>query len=146
VLIGTMLRYVKALYIQTTYAALSNAHHIVEERLARRLLMCRDGSFTSEMALTHEFLSVMLAVRRTSVTTSRPVREGMGFIRAACGKVVFRDRQGLEDYARDACGLPEGEYTRLVGPMTRAAGFASSAAVRKANQQAVDALMAAPGE
>jgi hypothetical protein len=146
VFIGTMLRYVKALYIQTTYTALSNAHHIVEERLAKRLLMCHDRSFTNEMALTHEFLSVMLAVRRPSVTTSLHVLEGMGFIRAARGKVVIRDRQGLEGYARDACGLPEGEYTRLVGPMTSAAGFASSAAVRKANQQAINALVAAPGE
>jgi CRP-like cAMP-binding protein len=138
-LIGTMLRFVKALYVQTTYTALSNGHHGVEERLARWLLMCHDRSPGDTLALTHEFLSIMLAVRRPSVTTALHMLEGAGFIRAHRGKITIRDRQALEDYAHDAYGIPEGEYTRLVGPMPRAAEFASFAALRNANQKTVDA-------
>ena len=139
-LAGVMLRFVKSVYIQTTYNALSNAHHAVDERLARWLLMCHDRSPGDEMSLTHEFLSLMLGVRRPSVTTSLHVLEGMGLIRASRGKVQVRDRSGLEDFARDAYGLPEAEYTRLVGPMPRAAEFALAARHHEANQKQIEAL------
>ena len=65
-----LLRYVQALRVQTGFTALANAVHPVAERLARWLLMCHDRSDGDEMPLTHDFLSVMLAVRRPSVTTA----------------------------------------------------------------------------
>jgi CRP-like cAMP-binding protein len=143
-LMALLLRYAQALYIQTTYTALSNANHGVEERLARWLLMCHDRSDGDEMPLTHEFLSIMLAVRRPSVTTALHVVEGMGLIRASRGKVLIRDRAGLEDFARDAYGIPEAEYARLVGPMPRAKEFAMSARRHDANQKQIDALKRDP--
>lgn len=143
-LMALMLRYVQALYIQTTYTALSNASHGVEERLARWLLMCHDRCESDEMALTHEFLSIMLAVRRPSVTTALHVLEGMHLIRANRGKVIMRDRQALEDFARDAYGIPEAEYARLVGPMPKARALAAAARAHDANQRQIDSLM--PGE
>ncbi len=139
-LMALMLRFAKALYIQTTYTALSNASHGVDERLARWLLMCHDRGVGDEMALTHEFLSIMLAIRRPSVTTSLHVLEGMHLVRAYRGKVLIRDRAGLEDFARDAYGLPEAEYMRLIGPMPKAAELALSARVHAANQNTIDAL------
>lgn len=145
-LMALMLRYAQALYIQTTYTALSNANHGVEERLARWLLMCHDRAEGDELALTHEFLSIMLAVRRPSVTTALHVLEGMGLIRAARGKVLIRDRAGLVDFARDAYGIPEAEYARLVGPMPKAAELAAAARARDNNQKQVDALMRGPDE
>lgn len=139
-LLALMLRYAQSLYIQTTYTALSNATHGVEERLARWLLMCHDRSESDEMALTHEFLSIMLAVRRPSVTTALHVLEGLHLVRAVRGKVILRDRKGLEDFARDAYGIPEAEYARLVGPMPRAAELKAAASRRLANQPIIDAL------
>ncbi len=65
-----LLRYAQVLSIQTAYTALSNAVHPTEERLARWLLMCHDRMDGNEIALTHELMSIMLAVRRPSVTTS----------------------------------------------------------------------------
>lgn len=108
-------RYANALSIQTAYTAVSNAAHHLEVRLARWLLMCHDRIDGYEMALTHEFLAVMLAVRRPSVTTALHVFEGNGLIRAERGLITICDRAALEVLARDAYGKPEEEYRRLLG-------------------------------
>ena len=110
-------RYVQTLAIQTTYTALSNAVHPIDERLARWILMCDDRSDDSRFALTHEFMSIMLAVRRPSVTTSLHVLEGNGFITSERGCIIVRNRQALEAFAGDAYGKPEAEYRRLIGDM-----------------------------
>jgi CRP-like cAMP-binding protein len=144
-LMALMLRYGQSVYVQTTYTALSNASHGVEERLARWLLMCHDRVEGDSLVLTHEFLSIMLAVRRPSVTTALHVLEGMHLIRAERGKITMRDRQALEDFARDAYGMPEAEYARLVGPMPKAATLAAAGRAREANQKQIDALKLGSG-
>ncbi|WP_196259616.1 Crp/Fnr family transcriptional regulator [Pelagibacterium limicola] len=108
-------RYMHNMSTQMSYTALSNAVHVIDERLARWLLMCHDRSDSDEMALTHEFLALMLAVRRPSVTTALHVLEGKGFIRAERGYVTIRNRAALEEFAADAYGKPEEEYRRLIG-------------------------------
>ena len=50
--------------IQTAQTAHANAGFDIEARLARWLLMMHDRAGEDEFALTHEFLSVMLGVRR----------------------------------------------------------------------------------
>lgn len=114
----TFLRFAHVLAMQTSYTALSNAVHPVDERLARWLLMCHDRSDGDAIPLTHEFMSVMLAVRRPSVTTSLHVLEGNRFIRSERGMVMIVDRRGLEEFAGDAYGAPEAEYARLIGPLS----------------------------
>ena len=116
-----LLRYVQALTTQSSYTALSNAMHSIDERLARWILMCDDRIDTSEMRLTHEFISIMLGVRRPSVTTALHVLEGNGFIRSERGAITVTNRHALEEFAGDAYGVPEAEYERLIGPL-RAAG------------------------
>ena len=111
-----LLRYAQTLSTQTVYTALSNAVHPIEERLARWLLMCHDRMDDDELPLTHEFLSIMLAVRRPSVTTALHVLEGNRLIRSERGIVVIRDRARLEEYAADGYGASEREYRRLVTP------------------------------
>jgi CRP-like cAMP-binding protein len=109
-----MIRAIEAFAIQLAYTAVSNAVHDVNERLARWLLMCHDRVVGDSLALTHEFISLMLSVRRPSVTTSLHVLEGNGFIRAERGTITIRNRAALEDYAHDAYGKPEEEYRRLM--------------------------------
>jgi hypothetical protein len=79
--------------------------------------MCHDRTEGDEIALTHEFLSVMLAVRRPSVTDALHVLEGRRFIKAERALITVRNRAALEAYAHDAYGVPEREYQRLIGPM-----------------------------
>jgi CRP-like cAMP-binding protein len=110
-------RYAHIVALQAQYTALSNAVHPIDERLARWLLMCDDRVHGGKLELTHEFLSVMLAVRRPSVTTALHVLEGNGFIRSERGCVVIRSRKGLEEFAHDAYGRPEAEYRRLIGSL-----------------------------
>ena len=112
-----LLRYVQTQIEQTSYTALSNALHGVDQRLARWILMCDDRSAGRDMPLTHEFMAIMLGVRRPSVTTSLHVLEGEGFIRSQRGCVIMRDREAMERFAGDAYGKPEAVYRKLIGAM-----------------------------
>ncbi|KAF0675869.1 Crp/Fnr family transcriptional regulator [Profundibacterium mesophilum] len=108
-------RYIHCLNIQTTQTALSNGQAKLEERLARWLLMCHDRVPGDRISLTHEFLSVMLGVRRAGVTVGTHLLEGKGLIRAERGIISVLDREGLEKEARGSYGVAEKEYLRLFG-------------------------------
>jgi hypothetical protein len=111
-----LLRYVQVLSVQTTRTAVSNAAHELPQRLARWLLMCHDRVESDELPLTHEFMAMMLGVRRSGVTTTLHLLEGMGGIVGRRGVIGIRDRARLEELAADAYGVPEAEYRRLLGP------------------------------
>ncbi|MBP1862283.1 Crp/Fnr family transcriptional regulator [Rhizobium herbae] len=108
-------RYVQTVSVQTAFTALANATQHIEERLARWILMCHDRTDGDTIGLTHDFLSIMLAVRRQSVTTALHVLEGKHMIEAERGLVRVRDRKGLQDFAGDTYGQAEREYQRLIG-------------------------------
>jgi CRP-like cAMP-binding protein len=108
-------RYVQTVSVQTAFTALSNATRHIEERLARWILMCHDRVDGDSIALTHDFLSIMLAVRRQSVTTALHMLEGKHLISADRGLVTIRNRRELELFAGDSYGQPEAEYRRLIG-------------------------------
>ena len=59
-LMELLLRYVQTVLMQVSHSAVSNAHHRMEARLARWLLMCHDRVDGNEIALTHRFMSMML--------------------------------------------------------------------------------------
>ncbi|MSU91570.1 helix-turn-helix domain-containing protein [Rhodobacteraceae bacterium 2CG4] len=108
-------RYVQALMIQTAHTALSNVHAKLEDRLARWILMCHDRIDGNSLAQTHEFLSIMLGVRRAGVTIGIHILEGKGMIRATRGRIQILDREGLEAEAEQIYGVPEAEYSRFYG-------------------------------
>jgi CRP-like cAMP-binding protein len=74
-----------------------NALHSVDERCARWLLMCRDRLDSDEFTLTHEFLAIMLGVRRATVTVTAGSLQSAGLITYRHGRVKILDRSGLED-------------------------------------------------
>ncbi|MBW6425413.1 Crp/Fnr family transcriptional regulator [Rhizobium sp. XQZ8] len=108
-------RFIQNFASQISYTALCNANYQVDERLARWLLMCHDRVDGDEIALTHDFISLMLAVRRPSVTNAIHILEGNKLVRAERGRITIRDRRGLEEFAGGAYGKPEEEYRRLIG-------------------------------
>ena len=63
---------------QTANTAFSNGTATLEERLARWLLMANDRLDGDEIPLTHEFLSLMLGVRRAGVTVALNYLEHRG--------------------------------------------------------------------
>ncbi|RUT31455.1 Crp/Fnr family transcriptional regulator [Arsenicitalea aurantiaca] len=109
-----LLRYVHTMLHQTACTALANGHSKLEERLARWLLMTHDRMDGAEVSLTHEFLAVMLGVRRPGVTVAIHILEGKGLIRARRGQLVILDRSGLERQANGSYGAAEAEYRRLI--------------------------------
>ena len=116
-LLRTLLLFAHANGVQANFSSLSNAVHSVEERLARWLLMCHARSDSDDLALTHKFIGVMLAVRRPSVTSSLHVLEGGGMIESSRGYITITNRAALEAFAGDAYGKPEAEYRRILGPL-----------------------------
>jgi CRP-like cAMP-binding protein len=87
----------------------------MDRRLARWLLMAHDRIGDDTMSLTHEFLSLMLGVRRPGVTDALDALRKQGLISYARGKITILDRKGMERTAGEAYGIPEAEYRRLIG-------------------------------
>jgi CRP-like cAMP-binding protein len=114
---GLLLRFVQVFHIQTAQTAACNGSHGVGRRLARWLLMCHDRLDGDELPLTHEFIAVMLGVRRPGVTEALQMLEREQAIRAERRNIVVLDRRKLEETAGDSYGVPEAEYERLIGPL-----------------------------
>jgi CRP-like cAMP-binding protein len=114
-LTADLLRYVSVFMVQAGQTALANGRGRLDERLARWLLMWDDRLRPSPISVTHDFLGLLLGVRRTGVTATIAVLEGKGLIRATRAKVSVRDRKGLKLLANGFYGIPEAEYDRLLG-------------------------------
>lgn len=115
----SLLKFVHLMALQTAYTAVANGTRSIEVRLARWLLMCHDRGDTDQIPLTHEFLALMLAVRRSGVTLAIQTLEGKGLIAARRGRITIRRRDGLEALAGENYGAPEAEYERMIRPLRR---------------------------
>jgi CRP-like cAMP-binding protein len=111
----TLTRYAYAFFVQTSHTALANGRSKVEERLARWLLMAHDRVDGDELPLTHEFLAIMLGVRRSGVTTALSVLKDAGLIDYRRGSIRVIDREALKRAASGTYGRPEAEYEKLFG-------------------------------
>jgi len=109
------LLYAHAFLLQTGYTAMANGRSKIEERLARWILMAHDRTDGDALALTHEFLSIMLGVRRPGVTHAVNLLERIGLIHATRGIITVIDREGLEENSNGAYGTAEAEFNRLFG-------------------------------
>jgi CRP-like cAMP-binding protein len=91
-----VVRYGEMLLIQVQQTAACNALHPVEARLSRWLLQARDRLESNKINLTHEFLSQMLGVRRTTVTVVANMLQQAGLIRYRRGQIEIVDWEGLK--------------------------------------------------
>jgi CRP-like cAMP-binding protein len=101
------LSFAHAFLNQTSNTALSNGTASLEERLARWLLMANDRLEGDKVPLTHEFLSLMLGVRRAGVTVALHYLEQRGLIRRARRQIAITDREGLKAAANGTYHEPE---------------------------------------
>ncbi|HVY58611.1 MAG TPA: Crp/Fnr family transcriptional regulator [Xanthobacteraceae bacterium] len=112
---GLLLRYVQTFLAQTIHTAVCNAGAKIDQRLARWILMAHDRIPRDTVALTHEFLALMLGVRRASVSEALREFSRQKLIEAKRGAIVVRNRKGIERIAGASYGVPEAEYRRLIG-------------------------------
>jgi CRP-like cAMP-binding protein len=91
-----LLRYTHAVVTMVSHSAACNRAHSVEERLSRWLLMTHDRIEGDEMALTQQFLAMMLGVHRPSVNVAGAALQNAGLIKYTRGRITVTDRLGLE--------------------------------------------------
>src|SRR6185369_5265160 len=94
-----LLKSAQGFLIQTAHTALANGRAKLEQRLARWLLMALERITTDTVPLTHEFLAVMLGVRRAGVTVAIHGFERRGLVTTRRGQLTVINRQGIEQIA-----------------------------------------------
>jgi CRP-like cAMP-binding protein len=91
-----ILRYQSAFLVQSMQGTACNGLHSIPQRCCRWLLMSHDRVHSDRIPLTHEFLALMLGVRRASVTDHLQPLQARGWIQMNRGEITVLDRKGLE--------------------------------------------------
>ena len=113
-----LLRYAFAHQQQVAQTAACNGRHVLEQRLARWLLMAHDRADGDDFPMTQEFLATMLCVHRPGVTVAARVLQQTGYIRYAPGNITVTDRAGLEEVACECYGAVRRQFRQLLGVPT----------------------------
>jgi CRP-like cAMP-binding protein len=108
-----LLRYALVHHGQVARTAACNGRHQTEQRLARWLLMGHDRADGDEFPMTHEFLAMMLGLRRAGVTVAAGLLQRAQFIRYERGRIEVTDRPGLESAACECYGIARRATDRL---------------------------------
>ena len=92
-----------------------NGLHSAEQRCCRWLLTTHDRIGQDEFPLTHEFLAIMLGVRRPTVTLVMAELARAGVVSHVRGHVRITDRKGLENAACECYRNVRTVFDRLLG-------------------------------
>jgi CRP-like cAMP-binding protein len=108
-------RFNHALMSQVAQTAACNRFHKAEMRLARWLLVTRDRLRSESFRLTHQFLSLMLGVRRVGVTTAAGNLERRNLITYSRGNIRILNPKGLEAAACECYDVVRAIYGSTYG-------------------------------
>ena len=109
------LRYAQYFTDQISQSVACNRLHTLEERCARWLLMTLDRVDGSVFELTHEFLALMLGVRRAGVSVAMGTLQNDGVLRYTRGRVEVLDRPRLEEASCGCYHITRTAFDRLLG-------------------------------
>jgi CRP-like cAMP-binding protein len=114
------LRSVLALYhtaflAQVSQAVACNGLYTLQQRCCRWLLMTQDRTHSDVFPMTHEFLAMMLGVRRSSVSEVLEPLQKEGWIRSSRGKFTILNRDGLLAGSCECYRTIKEEFERLFG-------------------------------
>lgn len=113
-------RYSQAFVAQLMQSVACNGLHSAEERCCRWLLMTHDRIGQDEFPLTHEFLAIMLGVRRPTVTLVMAELARGGIVSHVRGHVRIVDRKGLEGASCECYRNVRSVFDRLLPRSERA--------------------------
>ena len=105
-----LLRYHGCFLAQVSQAVACNGLHNITQRCCRWLLMTHDRVTSDDFPLTHEYLAMMLGVRRTSVTEVLQSLKEQGLIDYSRGSIKMVKRKGVEAACCDCYAITEKEY------------------------------------
>ena len=112
---GGIHRYVFVWLNQLAQRAACTRFHVVEARLAGRLLMTQDRAHADTFDITHGWLASLLGVRRVGITKAATSLQRRGLIHYSRGRITIADRRGLRA-AACACYRADREaYDRILG-------------------------------
>jgi CRP-like cAMP-binding protein len=106
-------RYIHTVIVTGSHSAACNRLHTLEQRFCRWLLTSCDGVGSDEVALTHEYLAVMLGVRRAGVTEAALKMKDARLIDYRRGRIRILGREGLEGLSCECYARIKDEYKRL---------------------------------
>lgn len=115
-------RYRQLAIRQIAQTAACNRLHTLEQRCCRWLLIAHDSAGSDQFELTHEFLAMMLGVRREGVSLAANSLQQSGLIRYMRGRVTIGDRRGLETCACECYGTIRHLTNRLFGKPSKLMG------------------------
>ena len=130
-------RYVFVQLSQLAQATACTRFHLVEERLARCLLMTQDRVHGNSFHLTQELLASMLGVRRVGVTKAASSLQERGMIRYSRGDITVLDRRALK-VASCGCYKADRESYDRPSPRRLPANFPAAPSRRLAPFSAVN--------
>jgi hypothetical protein len=117
-------RYVYVLMNQLGQTAACVCFHVVEQRLARWLLMSADRVHAPTFRITHEFLAYILGVRREKITKAASALQRRKLIVYKRGELAILDREGLERASCACYKLDLAAYQQVFGLRPKASSVA----------------------
>ncbi len=119
-LLKLLLRFAQANLAQAEQSAACNAVHPVGARLAKWLLETNDRVGANFVALTQEYLAVMVGVQRTTVSAAAAELQAAGVIHYKRGKIDILDEPALRLRACECYDRSKAAFGRLAPPSVAA--------------------------
>lgn len=107
--------FINALSLQMAETIGAAASHRLEIRLARWILLRHDRLNGDEVPVHHDDIAANLGTRRASITDTLHLLEGRGHVRGRRGRIIVRDRRGLQEIAGACYGASESFYRSVIG-------------------------------
>jgi CRP-like cAMP-binding protein len=105
--------YAQANLLQIMQCTACNALHNVTQRCCRWLLQTEDRVGEREFVLKHEFLSIMLGVRRPTVTVVMGKLQRSGLIASRYGRIRVLKKKQLRAVSCECYDVIRGHFRRL---------------------------------